>query len=299
MTCHWTAETGWRNGEEACNETHCGMRGTCANHLPAGTATCPACIAKVRADLSDIVRMAPAVGVEAEYAGVDSEAANLAGPHASIEQLTGKREAGVWVEWEDPNHPGQLRHPYAVVVSWCLALQDHSDVATVLRLTFQRAADYVGAYLSSFAQSSPMEFEELAGDLRRCRAHLEAVLGDSRKPDLGAPCPRCTEAGDEPARRLAKHWGSSEERDRWICPECGATWTETDYRLRVEGAYLEHATELTASQLHRVTGVAVGTIRQWAARGRVRKRGRRDGVQLYDVADVKAGAARHAGEEDT
>lgn len=293
MKCRWAKETGWQTSDkQTCNETHCGMGGTCANHLPAGTATCPTCIGKVRADLRDIVRMSPAIGVEAEYAGVDSEAANLAGPHATIEQLNGKREAGIHVEWE--NKPGELLHPYAVVTSWCLALQDHSDIATVLRLTFARAVDHVEAHLSDFAQSSPLEFEEMAGDFRRCRAHLEAVLGDSRKPDLGAPCPRCTEDHAGPAPRLAKHWGSSEDRDRWICPTCGATWTEPDYRYRVEGAYLTHATELTASQLHRVTGVPVGTIRQWAARGRVRKRGKRDGVQLYDAADVK----RHADTED-
>lgn len=210
--------------------------------------------------------------IEAIHAGIESEAANLAGP-ATL----------------DPPEDPHGHHPYTILGIWDLTIRTLLDQPTRLKPTIARSAAYLTDRLTDLPHTHPTQFEDLAADLAACRTHLEQVGGDSHIPDLGAPCPRCRINGQHRPPRLAKHWATNHQNDRWICPRCGATYTEDDYRYRVSGDYIELADALTATQLHNLLGVRPGTIRAWATRGKIRRHGRsNDGRMLYDVADTRA-----------
>jgi ssDNA-binding Zn-finger/Zn-ribbon topoisomerase 1 len=87
----------------------------------------------------------------------------------------------------------------------------------------------------------------------------------------------------------ATHGGQAEPL--WVCPNptCHQTWTDHDYRMRVDAAYMLHAKTLSASQIRAAYRVPEGTVRRWAS-GKsptVRTRGKdSEGRQLYDVGDV-------------
>lgn len=108
------------------------------------------------------------------------------------------------------------------------------------------------------------------------------------RPDLD--CIACRREADWERSHL-EHVEPDRIGDQWVCPkrECKATYTEHDYREKVEAVYVRHADRLTASQIHSTYRVPEGTVRQWAFRDKVRKHGLDEqGRQLYDVADVLA-----------
>lgn len=305
-TCHWGgAHYGWLTPEHLrdcddhacqgcrpCPKTHCAMRGKCSRHVDsaAGIITCPSCIGKTRRDLAVIVDLyAVALPDEAVESGVDSEALNLIGP-AALPFATDYRQG--WCEF--PRRQ-DAQHPYSTLGKWDLALRETYGPATDLRITVSRAADYLtGLLAGTFPHIR--EFEEFAREVASCRMYLEAVIHDSRTPEKGRPCPRCAEvAEDGKGPRLQKRWAAGDDEhtkrgdnDTWHCPDEPAHWwTERDYRDKVEADYEQHAEKLTASAITRVYGVAEGTVRQWAAREKVRKRGTdQAGRMLYDVGDV-------------
>lgn len=86
--CRWT-EDGYKNPDGSACETprreHCHGRKTCANHLGWGEQVCARCVGRTRQDIRRIVELAALMPDEAENAGVDSEAASLAGPTADPE----------------------------------------------------------------------------------------------------------------------------------------------------------------------------------------------------------------------
>ena len=167
-------------------------------------------------------------------------------------------------------------HPVWVLDTW------EREATAVLGFEFRWAEP---RHLTTCAHDPEFPFEEMAAELRRCRGHLEDVLHDSSRPETGAPCPSCGRA------KLEHVHGDTETEDAWCCPRkaCGQTWTEAEYRNRVEGAYLQLADRLTASQIRETYRVPEGSTRGWATKDRVRKRGRdAQGRQLYDVADVLA-----------
>ena len=88
-TCTWDG-TGWTTPEgRPCPETHCAMRGRCPHHVDVevGQVTCPRCVGRTRKDLEHVELLYATMPAEAVHAGLDSEAANLAGPVAASEQL--------------------------------------------------------------------------------------------------------------------------------------------------------------------------------------------------------------------
>lgn len=293
--CSWSVERGWTTlehlrdcddhecgGCKPCPKTHCAMRGRCPNHVQphAGEMTCPRCIHRVRSDLGTIITRYAELSRQAEIHGVNSEAFNLNGPAASPEQVDARKRAGLTVE-SDPHHP------YAVLARWEFMLRTDYNHYTDLFATISSSSEYLLRNLDRLAQDDTHDFEMFASDIRTCLTHLEAVLDDSRRPELGAPCPKCEAEGVERPRRLGKKWGRTEIDDRWACSECGLSLTEAEYRLRVGTSYRRNAPSLTATDMHAEHGIKAGTVRTWAARGLVRKRGKNsDGQQLYDVADT-------------
>ena len=59
---------------------HCTGRTRCTHHIDTDVMVCPRCVGIVRQALTDIERLYALLPEEAIHQGVDSEAANLAGP---------------------------------------------------------------------------------------------------------------------------------------------------------------------------------------------------------------------------
>jgi hypothetical protein len=227
---------------------HCTARKSCASHIGADDLTCPRCVGRARRDLRTIRDLAPLMLTVAIGAGVNSEAANLAGPAADVEAWTWRKVAalngGSWhvslVEDDDEEHP------YTVLTRWQLMLSEDYGHELPDRLTTLGAADYLDRHLTRIAQDDGQDFPLLARELRRCRNHLESVMRDSGRKERGAPCPICKE--DERMVRLTREYGhwcededcerihyDTDEGDAWVCPRNRShVWTEKDYRAWVE-----------------------------------------------------------------
>lgn len=315
-TCTWDGNKWTQPDGTTCNDNHCAMRGRCPNHVQpeAGVRTCGTCIGRTRKHLAAIVVRYALMAYDAQVDGVDSEAMNLLGRAAAPEQYAARRDQlqalyqrQGWCDWPrvEAFRPDDPHHPYAVLGRWDLALRDQGYLGqTDLLITVTRAAEDLDRALNGpFPHGD--DFEDFAAEIAACLAHLEAVDHDSRTPERGRPCPSCAaEHGKGPRlqKRYAKHPGYDPgqrcnkpnckicdgRKDAWHCPDNPThAWSDEDYRSKVAADYVEHSDRLTASQLATRLGVKAGTIRVWASRGKIRKRGRDHlGRQLYDVADT-------------
>lgn len=210
----------------------------------------------------------------------------LIGPAVDPEQL-GHVQASIAagrIPADYLDHADHELHPLFVLGTWDMVWRDaleHDETAEVLTVTL--AIDYLDRQLSYMAGFEHVPFEDFAGDLRRCLAHLEAVLHDGEQRDTGAPCMTC-------GRALERTWGTTEADDGWACPRCRQTSTEAQYRFAVMHLHREEAEWLTDKDMQIRTGVRAGTVREWARRGLVEKR-RDSGRTVYRVADVLRRAA--------
>ena len=280
---------------DECPEPHCTARAHCTRHVEPTELTCPTCLSKTRADLAQIVATHAAMSEEAQHQGVESEAANLAGPEADPHGWEARR---VWLARTTGRYLGQIGDndpdgPLTVLGGYDMRLREEYGLRTTLRTTVPRSAAFLDRILHRLANDPDQDFPLFVSEVAACRAHMEAVLHDSRQPETGAPCPACTdETGSGPA--LVKHYDDDDvtgASDRWECPACRQRWKEADYRLRIGARYLDHADALTASQIRTQYRVPEGTVRRWASGNKpcVKVRGKDDrGRQLYDVADVLA-----------
>ena len=202
-----------------------------------------------------------------------------------------------WLDTADDEH-----HPLWVLESWDRLVAEHLGHQRTLRVTVQSAADYLGANLTDLARMEDFAFDELGRELAECVVHAEGVLLLRARVQRGAPCPVCGKADLEKVFEATDaevydqandayldasgHW-----EDLWVCPnaQCHQTWTEQEYRAKVQGIYVQAADKLTAAQIASTYRVPEGTVRRWAKEGKVRRRGY-DGQrrQLYDVGDVRA-----------
>lgn len=285
---------------------HCTARNFCTEHLDrAHPLTCPRCIGRTRSDLAAIENLHVLMLPEAIAQGLESEAANLAGPAADPEAWSwhkvSAREQGREM-WEDDDP----RHPISVLGAWDFMLREDYDLPTGLAITVARAVDFLDGILTRLAQDSEQDWPMFSAEVAACRAHMESVLHDSRRPEQGAACPECKRENRHPrplVRKYADH-DKSGASDRWVCPvEPSHEWTEAGYRLRVAGEYVAHATELPVALLAERIGVPTGTIRRWAAKQRVAVQGQaayeeppllkpvgrsEDGRKLYSVEQAEA-----------
>jgi hypothetical protein len=256
MTCRWDRdrEEYLADGEPCLVDDygdptrHCQARRTCANHVGANELTCARCLSRTRQDIRVIVGRTPELMTQAITTGVESEAANLAGPAADVEawmwRKIAARQGHAWhvslLEDDDEEHP------YTVLTRWEMMLRE--DYGQPLRspTSTEAAAAYLERILPRLAQDDEQDFGLFAREIRRCRAHLEAVLMDSQQPERGAPCPTCP----QPAPKLTLergHWCHEpdcdrmhwpDDPDRWLCPrDREHWWTEVDYRRWVADVY--------------------------------------------------------------
>jgi hypothetical protein len=276
------------DGCEVC-DLHCTCRAACKQHLDdSHPLTAPACIGRVRDDLRAIVDLTAMLPPEAEHKGIDSEAANLAGPatdaeawsHRKASAMAGRADHVSTLEEDDEAHP--LR----VLGTWDFMLREDYAQPTALRATVSRSADYLDGQLDRLAQDDGQDFPLFAREVRACRLRIEAVLHDGEQRDTGAPCMTC-------GVPLVREWGRLVAADGWRCPRCREFSTEDQYRFAVAHLHREEATHLTDRDMEIRTGVRAGTVREWARRGHVAKR-LDSGRVLYAVADVeeRAGTRR-------
>lgn len=262
-----------------CPEAHCGE---CRNgtHLGFGENTCPQCIAGVRSILRAILDLYAAVPEEATVRGVNSEAANLAGP-ATDNEAWSYRKAALSLRLGVPMSSLEAddeHHPVFVLGGWILALgEDYRDQPD-RQLTVSELVDWLDRRLGRIAHDVGQDFGQFRREVGRCKAHMESVLHDGIQRDTGAPCMSCNIP-------LERTWGADQKRDGWRCPKCRQTSTEDQYRFAVAHLHREEATELTDHDMEIRTGVKAGTVRVWARRGLVSKR-RDSGRTLYRVEDV-------------
>lgn len=228
---------------------HCRARNRCTSHLGWDDHTCPECVGKIRGYLNRVVDLLALMPREATQRGVDSEPANLAGPHADYVtaswRLINADRAGESVDELD------MRDPYT-----CLTMHERMiredlghDETTLVSPTISEAVSYLGWVLTDLARDEE-QVETLAallGDAAVLVGHLETALRDSRTPERGIPCPECTseEAGVGP--RLVRHHGHwctkddcrqvhylDDSGDVWRCPkDFEHEWTHADYEARL------------------------------------------------------------------
>lgn len=271
---------------------HCTARRSCSGHLdPAHPLTCPRCVGRTRGDLAVIVQLSTLMLDEAVEQGIDSEAAYLAGPACDPEAWSWRKvatkRAGLPVLEDDDPH-----HPYSVLGRWDFMLREDYDQPTGEKVTVTRSAAYLDGLLTRIAQDDEQDWPLFASEIADCRGHLETVLHDSRAPEKGRPCPVCS-TEDEPGPSLVKRYADHDTTgatDTWRCAwDAAHVWSEADYRMKVATDYLDNADRLTATQMHDAYDVRPGSLRGWASKGLIRKRGRdHTGLTLYDVADTLA-----------
>jgi hypothetical protein len=91
---------------------------------------------------------------------------------------------------------------------------------------------YLGRNLTYMGGFEWVPFEDFAADLRRCVAHLEAVLHDGEQVDRGVGCMTCRQP-------LTRVWGDGTRKDGWECKRCREFSTEDQYRFAVKADYIK------------------------------------------------------------
>jgi hypothetical protein len=294
-----------------CTRRHCDV---CGRRHVRVDFTCPTCLAEIREHMARIVELCGAPLLEQALLGttdpIESEAVALLGPVAHQEAWYHRRESALAgrIPADFLEVARDERHPLFVLGTWELAWREWLDHDTDARVTIGGAVRYLGSQLAYMASQPDVPLDQLHGDLKGCVGYLEGVLsaGDQRP----ATCPKCggklvlvhdkkhEDQGWDDARVVE---GEKAEKydDRWVCQakDCGQEWTDAAYRAKILAVREAKATALPASAIQRVHGVLEATVRKWAQRGLVDKRGRdADGRLLYDVAQV---LAQRDGVDDT
>lgn len=271
MSCKWDrdAEEYLTDGDPCKRDEygdptrHCTARRTCSAHVGPSEITCARCLSRARAALRRITPLAALALPVAVTDGVNSEAANLAGPAANPREWSDRRIAarGHLARWEqlgaitEEQHlharaameDDDEQHPYSVLGRWAsMIAEDYGhDLPTI---TVSNAADYLDRHLARIAQDPEQDFPLLAREIRNCARHLETVLSTAIVKQRGAPCPECGNDTSQPPPRLVRehgHWCDdeacerihfdSDEGDVWQCPRNkDHQWTHEAYSNWIE-----------------------------------------------------------------
>ena len=242
-----------------CPQPHCQ---TCGYRHAA--TNCAECVGQTREDIVEIAAMCagPTLPTEAVHRGVDSEAAMLEGPAASSDVFAHRLRLAVnnrLCECKphnpDPEHPMECRyalpyindardesHPLYVLGSWDLMVCEQLGHDRTLTVTIERAASYLDGHLSDLAADSEFPFAQMAGEIRACRAHLEAVLHDQNQGDRANV--GCFECGGQLERKLIDRKAATKTtkavlggfEDVWTCRRCGQRYTYAEYNFALRAA---------------------------------------------------------------
>lgn len=265
MTCKWDREAeDYLDDGEPCRydydgepTRHCMARRTCAVHIGRDELTCPRCIGRTRTYLRRMVPVSALLMPVAVASGVNSEAANLAGPTPRPRDWRDRRIAmrshlATWealgrITEEQHLHARQAmedddeRHPVNVLGRWCLMFAEDYGHDLPAPLTVASAVDYLDRHLSRIANDPEQDFPLFAAEVRRCVRGLEETAALVVRAERGAPCPTCQDGGH--FVRLVReysHWCEDPEccrehfaddsEDRWVCPRNREhQWTHAAY----------------------------------------------------------------------
>lgn len=290
--------------------------------------TCPGCIARARDDMRRIEIAAGLMLPEAIHRGVDSEAANLAGPapHPAVAHARfAERRAELMAEHLPHDFAGYNAaydaelaildievHPYGLLGRWEMMIRKDYDLPETEPITVSGSVAFLGRVLHRIAQDPEQDFALLAGDLHRCRAHCEAVLRANAQVEAGAPCHLCD--GGTFLKRYAEARNGDGRRDRagylidaegrripddyWQCDNCRAELSDPAYRRVVTTSYVLTAEVLTIADMATRTSIPRSTLKRWAS-GEWRRGvwiepaltpvgSNRSGRKLYMVAHAEA-----------
>lgn len=280
----WHPPLAWVDcaGCQPCPQAHCAMP-WCSTHVGAEMLTCPECVGSARDDIDGIGAMTMRLLTEAVHRGINSEAAMLDGPAADPD-VFGRRLAlaidNRLCECQPAPHPDDFEHPmecpYAkayiddardeahplyVLGTWDMVVTEHYGHERTQRVTIASAAAYLTANLTELAQDPEFSFDQLAGEVRRCRSHMEDVLAEGEWIVRGAPCVQC-------GTRMVRVISDQGAQDAYHCTSCKRTDKGDQYRYAVSVAYVASADELPARELAERIGRPLGTIKRWAGKQR-------------------------------
>lgn len=235
---------------------HCTHRRTCTEHIAPTEQTCARCLGRTRTDISRITQLHARAHNEALYAGVNSEAANIAGPAADHATFTARRN--IDKQWIRDNLPeakweqamtvlvadDDVHHPLSVLGRWDLLARHAYGHDSHQPVTVLNAAEYLNSQLGRIAQDPQRDFAKMGREIRKCRSHLERVMAEDEARDRGAPCPDCTNEESGLGPKLVREWGHwcladdcrklhylDESGDEWVCPRQPQThrWDHESY----------------------------------------------------------------------
>jgi hypothetical protein len=235
---------------------HCGSR-CCSQHVYGQEIICARCVGRTRRHLRRAVELSPLAMFQAIGTGVNTEAANLAGPGVDPRDWSARRIAMMahLLTWE---HLGRIterqygharlvmedddtRHPYVVLTRWQMMIAEDYAHPLPDKLTIANAGAYLERQLGRIACDPHQDFALFADEVRKVARHLEAVIRNSIDPERGAPCPDCRDEGHiERMTREYAHWCEDpdcenmhfldETGDRWVCPRDRNHWmTQAGY----------------------------------------------------------------------
>lgn len=243
-------------GCQPCEHAHCRVCGR--NHADG---TCPACLAEVRDDLAEIVRMCESLPEEVEHRGINGEAMVLLGPVADPE-ARGHRiaSAGVGRAWVDEADHEQ--HPLTVLGTWSMVYAEEFDHDQAECITVINAADYLDRNLTYAGDWPHAEFADFARDLRKSRAHMERVLHDGEQVErTKVPCL-------DDGTLLEVRYAKKADDDRHVCPKCRRRYDDGEYALaKAEWLSSEGAERFVlVIDAASAIGRSEQTVRTWAKR---------------------------------
>lgn len=210
-------------------QVHCTARSRCTGHLEPLRATCARCLGLTRRALTDVEALHARMLGEAIAQGVNSEAANLAGP-ADPEGWQARREDADRHGYTETLAKNDPAHPLNVLGRWDLFLRNKYNQPTRLRLTVPRATAYLKTQLNRFSEDPDANFPQFVREVFACRAHAETVIrdhGTGDRANIG-----CFDCGGSLERKLT----ASGFEDAWTCRECARRYTYAEYNLALRAA---------------------------------------------------------------
>lgn len=273
-------------GCEPCPDRHCIVCGI--EHVD--RRTCTACLGEARTGLRDLVDLWRRLGAHAILGGSEGhleaastipggEATAVAGPGSAGSHRAVLDETGADASHLADERPGELEPVRLWVFGWEEDWRSLRSQPTVEKASLSTGVLFLTAKLDWAAQHHDA-FDAFASELRRQVSHLEDIVHAGERADKGAPCRNCD-------RPLVRVWAKQAANDHWKCERCGETTRPDQYRFSVAQEARAFAEWLSATDMELEHDVAPATLRKWAQRGKVRKKGRSNsGRMLYSVADA-------------
>ena len=213
-----------------CTAPHCVVCGSshATNDQPL---TCPTCLGKIRADLTDIQACHTALAIEARDAGAGGHlvaaapipggnAAVLIGPTVRLDVLRVSRHTRSDHAVDRKGHSHDPLPPLAVLAQWEDMWRAWYGQPRTRQATLTSALAYFDQHLDAMAQETRgPDWLAFTRQIRSLRSSLEHALHDERAPEEGVDCFECGEQlvrRFRDARRCRHDTPARHELTRWL-----------------------------------------------------------------------------------